>query len=67
MKDLKLKALQLGAAAMLTRNQLKDVKGGAAADCRLVGEPCTGDVQCCSNTCIDSADPVTGAVCGVTP
>ncbi|HVI47031.1 MAG TPA: hypothetical protein VM802_19295 [Chitinophaga sp.] len=37
----------------LTRKQLKEIQGGNAkdTDCRIVGEPCMHDYDCCSMNC----------------
>jgi len=66
MKDLKSKVLQLGAAAMLTRSQLKNVQGGNIAACLPLGAACTGSVQCCSNICKVIGGGTTGAICSQT-
>ena len=52
MRNLKTKALQLGATDFLSREQLKNVLGGAASGCLALGEPCLEDIQCCPNCCV---------------
>lgn len=51
----------------LTREQMKNIMGGTLPlACLAVGEPCTGNVQCCSNRCVEGSGGVTGATCGNT-
>ena len=48
----------------LSRAEMKNIMAGSGAACLPVGDPCTGNVQCCSNVCSSSSGGTTGASCG---
>ncbi len=49
----------------LSRTEMKNIMAGDnPIECLKVGEPCTGNVQCCSNRCVTSSGTTTGASCG---
>lgn len=47
----------------LSRAEMKNIMAGSNA-CLPVGDPCTGNVQCCSNRCVSGGGGTTGANCG---
>ena len=60
MKNLKTKVLQLGVKNFLSREQLKNVLGGAASSCNVLYSPCRNNFDCCLFCCVEDGE---GLVC----